>query len=96
MAKKKFGELLGRLIAMKQILVIISFLAVLPLLACSCIGLSKKPVNTMSNIELSSEYEALSKKLDKEGATYTAYEWNRLMERHTDLGMELSHRDSNQ
>ena len=81
---------------MKKILIIISFLAVLPLLACSCVGLSKKSVNTMSNIELSSEYEALSKKLDKEGATYTAYEWNRLMERHTDLGMELSHRDSNQ
>jgi len=44
----------------------------------------------MSNIELSSEYEALSKKLNKEGAMYTACEWNRFMERHTDLGMELS------
>ena len=81
---------------MKKILIIISFLAVLPLLACSCVGLSKKSVNTMSNIELSSEYEALSKKLNKEGAMYTACEWNRFMERHTDLGMELSHRDSNQ
>ncbi len=78
---------------MKKILVIISFLAILPLLACSCVGLSKKPVNTMSNIELSSEYEALCKKLDREGAMFTAYEWNRFMGRHTDLGLELSNRD---
>ncbi len=78
---------------MKKILIIISFLAVLPLLTCSCVGLSKTPVNTMPTIELSSEYEALSKKLDREGAMFTAYEWNRFMGRHTDLGLELSNRD---
>ncbi len=78
---------------MKKILIIIAFLAVLPLLTCSCVGLSKVPVDTMSTIELSSEYEALSKRLDREGAMFTAYEWNSFMERHTDLGLELSHRD---
>ncbi len=78
---------------MRKNLLIIPFLAILPLLACSCAGLSKTPVNTMSNIELSSEYEALSKKLDREDAMFTAYEWNRFMGRHTDLGLELSNRD---
>ena len=47
----------------------------------------------MSNIELIGEYEALSKKLDREGAMFTAYEWNMFLGRHTDLGMELSNRD---
>ncbi|MCR4290375.1 MAG: hypothetical protein NUV86_08980 [Candidatus Scalindua sp.] len=78
---------------MKKILIIISFLAVMPLLACSCAGLSREPVSGMPTNELSSEYEILSKKLDREDAMFTAYEWNRFMGRQMDLGMELSNRD---
>ncbi len=62
---------------MKKILVILSFLAVLPLLACSCVEVSFGPTSTMSNYELSREYEALRKKLDSENAMYTAAtEWS--------------------
>ncbi len=78
---------------MRKILIIISFLAVMPLLACSCTGLSREPVSAMPTNKLTSEYEALSKKLDREDAMFTAYEWNRFMERHMDLGLELSNRD---
>ena len=76
---------------MKKIIVILSFLAVLPLLACSCVGVSIKPANTMSNSELSREYETLSRKQDRKDAMYTAYEWNRF---NTNLGTELSSRDN--
>ncbi len=78
---------------MKKILSIISFFSILPLIACSCTGLSREPVSTMSTTELSSEYGALSKKLDREGAMFTEYEWNRFMGRHMDLGLELANRD---
>ncbi len=75
---------------MKKILVILSFLAVLPLLACSCVEVSISPASTMSSYELSRKYEALSEKQDRENAMYTAYEWNRF---NTNLGTELSNRD---
>ncbi len=78
---------------MRRILVIIFFLSVLPVLVCSCVGFSRDLVSSMSNIELSSEYESLCKKLDRKGAMFTAYEWNRIMGRHMDLGLELSNRD---
>ncbi len=47
----------------------------------------------MSNIELSREFYVLDLKLNRDNAMFTSYEWNRFMGRHTDLGMELSHRD---
>ncbi len=78
---------------MKKTVFVISLLAVLPLLACSCAGLSKKPVITMSNIELSKEFYTLDLKLNRDNAMFTSYEWDRFMGRHTDLGMELSRRD---
>ena len=65
----------------------------MPIIACSCAGLSREPVSGMSTNELSNEYEILNKKLAREVAMFTAYEWNRFMGRHMDLGLELSNRD---
>ncbi len=78
---------------MKKTVFVISILVALPFLVCSCTGLSKKPVSTMSNIDLSKEFYALDLKLNRDKAMFTPYEWNRFMGRHTDLGIELSLRN---
>ena len=73
---------------MKKVLLLL----LVPILLAGCMGIPPKPTNTMSSFELHREYDALNKKLYKDGALQSVFGWNKLMKRHTDLGMELSSR----
>ncbi len=46
----------------------------------------------MPSYELYREYVYLTKQLYKKRAKYSLAKWNQLMDRHTEIGMELSKR----